>query len=193
MAGGDYDLSSFQYAFSTIAQTLATGFALLAAVVMYRIQSLTATFPGRAKPIEANLDHSKQANSNNNMDHANASGDWDRWLSIANAINIRKLDDKQKLIDIKLQFLHLSNDITHIVKLKRDTKDALNWTIGTIALSLVCVPFINKCIITTITWYGLAWVAVIAATASAIVCLLKYKPVVLEVVSPPRPFGTDGK
>jgi hypothetical protein len=86
MGNSGYDFSSFQYAFSTIAQTIATGFALLTAVVMHRFQSITAAFPNRARDLEKNMDFGRHPDKRGDINQAYENGDWDQWLSIATGV-----------------------------------------------------------------------------------------------------------
>ncbi len=192
MGGGDYDLSSLQYAFSTIAQTIATGFALLTAVVMYRLQSITATFPVRARGLESNMDWVRHPDRRNHINHAYERGDWDRWLSIATEVGFPAGLDKKVLESERSRFEGLAEEMKTMAVIKQKTREALTWTASTIALSLVCIPFTNGAILCNKIRYGVAWVAVIAATTGAIVCLLRYRPLVLEVINPPGTFGNKG-
>jgi hypothetical protein len=188
MSGGNYDLSSFQYAFSTIAQTLATGFALLTAVVMYRLQSISATFPVRARSLEGNLDFNtpqKQA-LRTRLNYAYEKGDWDTWLSVAKGLSFPPGLDEKVLRSEAARLEGLDEDISRIVAIKKETRQAWQWTSGTIAGALVMIMLMNKAVIVCTPAYALAWLAVIADTAAAIVCLWKYRPLLLEVISPPR-------
>jgi hypothetical protein len=179
-----YDLSSFLYAYSTIAQTIATAFALLTAIVMHQVQSITATFLDRTGTLGAAANPASPLNGQ--LSSARQRAHWDEWLGLFERIGFPETTQGHARDELTTYFQQLKDDIMHVRKIKMHARKAVGVTVTTILFCFVAIPCTNKYVICNDVTFGIACVAVVGATMCGINCVRKYRPLVLDVMKPGR-------
>jgi hypothetical protein len=173
------DATALYYTFSTIAQTLAAGFAVLAAFVLFRLQG-----------IESDLVKADDVFSNEGLDYISRDEIWEILTTKgADAVveTLKKIQDERK-VAVVFAFPHVARAAQRAGRLLsvyrqtvRLTKWSLCFTVTDIALCLIAIPFVPRLSLC----FALSWWLAGATVLLAVVAVTLYARLILILLRRP--------
>lgn len=170
------DTSDFYYTFSTIAQTLATGFGFLLAVVIYQIQGIVSGFAFKLQ--QAGYGGRQWGSDGENRVHeAQAKQDWDEVSRLLKGMALGQGWDGVRAKAYEESF---NNDLQQLRKLKLWVRWSTVITFVTVGMSLVLIPCCSQ--IATIPTVGV--LSVVSLVMFSVLSLASYFTLIMTVINP---------
>ena len=168
--------SALLYSFSTISQTLATAFALLAAMVLYRFQTLENGLPKDLEALTNAIgDGTPKIELLRKLQHR---GDYGKFKALFDELIIpRQARENVKDAvgslgnDITARYEHVSSTVLATRELRRRLFRSLHITLATIAFSTIVIPF-SHLLATYCASLGVVILTV--GVAMCVMCLFNY-------------------